>query len=285
LKTDYLAATFETDFQSLIPSAMYARLLLSLTLLALLASPAYAQDLLTKRNGSELAVKVVEITPAEVKYRRSDNPDGPLISMWRSEVYLIRYANGTQEVLNAPPAVSEATRSAVLPPSAVRTAFPANTATPTVSNSAPTDGILDEPIRLDGPRLGFTVLSAGVVNKAHDEGTDLNPFLTQFGWQFESRLFRLPNGVSGLVEFVPLVGGLEQGKFLPSLSGLLGMRGAKGFEFGVGPNVTPLGANIVLAMGTSIQSNGVNFPINLAVVPGKEGVRVSLLVGFNARHR
>ncbi len=263
---------------------MYARLLLLLPLLALLAGPAYAQDLLTKRNGSELAVKVVEITPAEVKYRRTDNPDGPLISMWRSEVYLIRYANGTQEVLNAPPAIPEATHSASLPPSAGRAAFPATTV-PTVSNAAPTDAILDEPIRLDGPRLGFTVLSAGVVNKAHDEGTDLNPFLTQFGWQFESRLFRLPNGLSGLVEFVPLVGGLEQGKFLPSLSGLLGVRGAKGFEFGLGPNVTPLGANIVLAMGTSIQSNGVNFPINVAVVPGKEGVRVSLLVGFNARHR
>ena len=264
---------------------MYARLLLLLTLLALLGGPAYAQDLLTKRNGSELAVKVVEITPAEVKYRRTDNPDGPLISVWRSEVYLIRYANGTQDVLNAPPATSEAARTAGLPLSAVRTVFPATPAVPTVSNAAPTDGILDEPIQLDGPRLGFTVLSAGVVNKARDEGTDLNPFLTQFGWQFESRLFRLPNGVSGLVEFVPLVGGLEQGKFLPSVSGLLGMRGAKGFEFGVGPNVTPLGANIVLAMGTSIQSNGVNFPINLAVVPGKEGVRVSLLVGFNARHR
>ena len=130
-----------------------------------------------------------------------------------------------------------------------------------------------------------SVLSPGVVDKAHDRGIDINPFLTQFGWQFETRLFRLPNGVSGLVELVPLVGGLEQGQFIPSVSGLLGVRGAKGFEFGVGPNVTPLGANIVLAMGTSIQSNGINFPINLAVVPGKDGMRVSLLVGFNARHR
>ena len=87
------------------------------------------------------------------------------------------------------------------------------------------------------------------------------------------------------MEFVPLVGGLEQGKFLPSLSGLLGIRGAKGFEFGVGPNVTPLGASLVLALGTSIKSNGVNFPINVAVVPSADGWRMSLLVGFNARHR
>ena len=164
-----------------------------------------------------------------------------------------------------------------------RTASPAEV--PTVSNQSPDDAILDEPIRLDGPRIGFTILSANVLDKARESIPDLNPFLTQFGWQFESRLFRLPNGVSGLVELVPLVGGLEQGKFLPSVSGLLGMRGAKGFEFGIGPNLTPLGTNLVLAVGTSFRSNGINFPVNLAVVPGNGGTRISLMFGFNARHR
>jgi len=258
------------------------RTCLLFVLLALLTGAAHAQDLLTKRNGEELAVKVVEITPAEVKYHRADNPDGPIVSVWRSDVFLIRYANGTKETFGAP-GVAPTPTAPGSPAPIGRTNVP--TDVPVVGNNSPNDAILGEPIHLDGPRVGITLLSPGVVNQAHDHGTDLNPFLTQFGWQFESRLFRLPNGVSGLVEFVPLVGGLEQGKFLPSLSGLLGIRGAKGFEFGLGPNVTPLGANIVLAMGTSIQSNGVNFPINLAVVPGNNGVRVSLLVGFNARHR
>ncbi|GAB3292898.1 hypothetical protein ACFQT0_06365 [Hymenobacter humi] len=256
------------------------RTFLLLALLTLLASAAHAQDLLTKRNGEELAVKVVEITQAEVKFRRADNPDGPLISVWRSDVQKVRYANGTQEVFNGP---APAPTGPASPAAAVKAAFPNDV--PVVNNASPNDAILDEPIHLDGPRIGVTLLSHRVVTHAKDRGTDLNPFLTQFGWQFESRLFRLPNGMSGLVEFVPLVGGLEQGKFLPSLSGLLGIRGAKGFEFGVGPNLSPLGGSIVLAMGTSIQSNGVNFPINLAVVPGSSGVRVSLLMGFNARHR
>jgi len=139
-------------------------------------------------------------------------------------------------------------------------------------------------VHLSGPRLGFTVLTDGVLNRARDQVRDLNPFLTQFGWQFESRLFRLPNGMSGLVELVPLVGGLEQGQFIPSVSGLLGLRGPKGFEFGLGPNVTPLGADIVLALGTSFRSNGINFPVNLAVVPGHGGARISLLIGFNSWH-
>ncbi|MDB5234034.1 MAG: hypothetical protein JWR44_1027 [Hymenobacter sp.] len=273
---------------------------LLLAVLVLLTGAAQAQDLLTKRTGEELPVKVVEITPTEVKYRRTDNPDGPLISMLSADVFMIRYANGTKEVFTARTSAPAAAPAPVpapaaapvnvptpyIPPTPVRSARAIAAAdVPTIGNKEPNDAILGEPIQLDGPRVGFTILSARVVDKAHENGTDLNPFLTQFGWQFETRLFRLPNGVSGLVEFVPLIGGLEQGAFLPSLSGLLGIRGAKGFEFGLGPNLTPLGANVVLAMGTSVQSGGINFPINVAVVPGKEGVRVSLLVGFNARHR
>ena len=258
-----------------------------MALFLLLAGSARAQDLLTKRNGDEVLVKVVEITPAEVKYRRADNPDGPLISVYRADVFMIRYANGTKEMLNA--AAVPAASGPVSPPAAVRAAFPddlpAVPPVPAVANADPNDAILGEAIRLDGPRVGFTVLTGGVLDKAHERLPDLNPFLTQFGWQFESRLFRIPNGVSGLVEFVPLVGGLEQGQFIPSVSGLLGIRGPKGFEVGVGPNLTPLGANLVLALGTSFRSNGVNFPVNLAVVPGNGGARVSLLVGFNARHR
>ena len=253
------------------------RTFLLFILLAFVSGAAHAQDTLVRRNGDELAVKVLEITPAEVKYRRTDNPEGPIVSEWRSDIFMVRYANGSKEVFNSVPAYSAAGLPA--PAGALTPAVP------TVSNRAPTDAILAEPIHLDGPRIGFTILSAGVVDKARENGVDINPFITQFGWQFESRLFRLPNGISGLVELVPLVGGLEQGQFLPSISGLLGVRGAKGFEFGIGPNLTPLGASLVLAMGTSVQSNGINFPINLAVVPGKDGTRVSLLVGFNSRHR
>ena len=278
------------------------RTILLIVLLALLGSAAHAQDLLTKRNGDEQLVKVLEITPTEVKYRRADNPDGPLISVWRSDVFMIRYANGSREMFGtgaaAPQSVMyplpkmDPTTTTLTPPAPgtaatapARTGSPTEVGVPVISNKDPNDAFLGEAIHLDGPRIGGTFLSHGVVNKAQENGTTLNPFLTQFGWQFESRLFRLPNGVSGLVEFVPLVGGLEQGKFLPSLSGLLGIRNAKGLEFGVGPNVTPLGANIVLAVGTSIQSDGINFPINFAVVPSQDGVRMSLLVGFNARHR
>ncbi|WP_375418880.1 hypothetical protein [uncultured Hymenobacter sp.] len=256
------------------------RALLFLLLALFSGAAAHAQavltkDVLTKANGEELSVKVVEITPYEIKYKRADNPDGPLIVLRRSDVFMIRYANGLKEVIT--PALSPGAADATLPAAPAGTAAPAGAAVPGDETQP------FENIHLDGPRLGFTVLTGGVLNKAREELDDLKPFLTQFGWQFETRLFRMPNGVSAVAEFVPLLGGLEQGKFIPSLSGLLGIRGPKGFEFGIGPNVTPLGANLVLALGTSYRANGINFPVNLAVVPGNGGARISLLFGFNAR--
>ena len=267
---------------------MLLRLLLLLPLLACLASPARAQDLLTKRTGEETAVKVVEITPSEVKYRRTDNPDGPLISVWRSEVFQIRYANGTTESFvpaSAVPASAAAPPVTPSVPPVAATRSVITPAVPVISNKSPDDAVFGESISLAGPRIGCTVLTPGVLSKVQERVPGLSPFLTQFGWQFETRLFRLPNGLSGLAEFIPLIGGLEQSVFIPSLSGLLGIRGPKGFEVGMGPNVTPMGTSVVLAMGTSFRSNGINFPVNVAVVPGNGGARISLLVGFNARNR
>lgn len=249
--------------------------LLFLFWLMLISSLAQAQDLLVKQNGEEVQVKVMEITPTLITYKRFDNQEGPLISVYKSEVFMIRYANGSKEIIT---------------PQQPQQAQPQ--AGGRINQPAPTDGSvvpgdLDpafDPIHLSGPRVGITVLTGGVVDKAKDE-FGLNPFLTQFGWQFETRIFRLPNGTSGLFEIVPLIGGLEQGKFIPSVNGLIGIRGKNGFEFGIGPNLTPVSANIALAVGTSFQAYGVNFPVNFAVVPGNGGARFSLLFGFNSRRR
>ena len=247
-------------------------ILLSLLVLTFAVGTAQAQDLLTKQNGDELQVKVLEITPTEVRYRRSDNPDGPLISVRRSDVFMVRYANGTKEMFGANQNAPQTPPSSSPPPGPV---------VPGDEESA-----YDE-VHLNGPRIGFTVLSPGVLDKAREGSylNDLNPFITQFGWQFETRIFRMPNGTAGLLEIVPLLGGLEQGKFIPSLNALIGIRGPKGFEFGLGPNLTPVSANVALAIGTSFRSNGINFPVNFAVVPGNGGARFSLLLGFNSRRR
>ncbi|MEY4905543.1 MAG: hypothetical protein RLZZ292_3358, partial [Bacteroidota bacterium] len=109
----------------------------------------------------------------------------------------------------------------------------------------------------------------------------INPILTQIGWQFERRLFYGTGSMSGLIEFIPLIGGLDQGKFLPSANLLIGMRSKKGFEFGVGPNISPKGVGMVFAAGTTIKTGGFYIPVNIAYVPGTNGGRISILTGFN----
>jgi len=138
------------------------------------------------------------------------------------------------------------------------------------------------PIKLMGPRIGATYITPGeTVDQLADY--DIGPLITQFGWQFETRFFTLPSGVAGLVEGVILVGGIEQNGFLPSGTFLIGIRNAKGLEFGIGPNLSLSGVAFALAAGITLKSNNINFPINIAVVPSDKGVRISLLFGFNAR--
>jgi hypothetical protein len=54
-------------------------------------------------------------------------------------------------------------------------------------------------------------------------------------------------------------------------------------EFGIGPNATPAGLALAVAAGVTYSTGALNVPINVAVVPSKAGVRVSVLTGFNMR--
>ena len=80
-----------------------------------------------------------------------------------------------------------------------------------------------------------------------------------------------------------LAAGFEQEKFLPSVSWLIGIRSAGGFEVGAGPNLSLSGSSLVVATGITLQSKEINFPINLAYATSQSGGRYSLLFGFNLR--
>jgi hypothetical protein len=60
-----------------------------------------AQDVITLKNGNEIKAKVAEISDTEIKYKRFDNLDGPTIVIAKNEVFIIKYENGTREVINA----------------------------------------------------------------------------------------------------------------------------------------------------------------------------------------
>ena len=140
-------------------------------------------------------------------------------------------------------------------------------------------------ISLTGPRIGMTVLDPGVRAKLLERGADVGPVISQFGWQHEKRFLSTPGGFTGVTEFVALLGGIDQGTVLPSLNWLVGARTAKGIEFAAGPNFSAAGTAMVFAAGVTYQTGNLNIPINIAVVPSKNGSRISMLVGFNGRKR
>ena len=58
-------------------------------------------DLIILNNGNDISVKVVEITSTEIKYKKCDNINGPIYSIQKSEVFTIRYSNGSKEIIKS----------------------------------------------------------------------------------------------------------------------------------------------------------------------------------------
>jgi hypothetical protein len=140
-------------------------------------------------------------------------------------------------------------------------------------------------VSLSGPRFGVTFLTGNMRESLRDYGVDVGPAITQFGWQKEKRFLSSEHGATGVTEWVLLFGGMDQGVVLPSFSWLVGMRSIKGVEFAVGPNLSAGGVAMAMAGGMTFRAGNLNVPVNLAAVPSKNGVRVSMLAGFNARRR
>lgn len=65
---------------------------------SLCAIVANAQDVIIFRNGEETEVKVEEITPNEVKYKKTSNPDGPSYIFNKDDIFMIKYKNGEKDV-------------------------------------------------------------------------------------------------------------------------------------------------------------------------------------------
>ncbi len=59
-------------------------------------------DFITTKSGDEIQCTVKEITSSEIKYLKCNNTSSPLISIRKSEVLFIKYANGEKEVMSSP---------------------------------------------------------------------------------------------------------------------------------------------------------------------------------------
>jgi len=59
-----------------------------------------AQDLIILKNGNVIEGKVMEISPTEIRYKRLNNLNGPMMIIPADNVLSIRYENGITEVIN-----------------------------------------------------------------------------------------------------------------------------------------------------------------------------------------
>ncbi len=73
--------------------------LIIVTLFILASVCGYAQDIIVKKDLSEIKCKVSEIGTTEIKYKKWENLEGPSYTIKKSEVNKIKFENGTEELI------------------------------------------------------------------------------------------------------------------------------------------------------------------------------------------
>jgi hypothetical protein len=58
----------------------------------------HAQDTITMKDGTEIKAKVLEVNIHNIRYKRYDNIDGPVYTIDKNTVFMLKYANGTKDV-------------------------------------------------------------------------------------------------------------------------------------------------------------------------------------------
>lgn len=58
-------------------------------------------DNIILKNGEEISAKIIEITPDLIKYKKCGKLDGPLISIYKDEVVMLRYNDGSKDIFSS----------------------------------------------------------------------------------------------------------------------------------------------------------------------------------------
>jgi len=137
---------------------------------------------------------------------------------------------------------------------------------------------------LGGPRVGLTYMFLNTESQQKLKDKGIGNLISQFGWHFEYQVIPKGGGPQFIIEFIPLVAGVEYGTFIPSTTLGIGVRFPSGIEVGVGPNllVTDEGVKsaLMIGIGQNFSYGSVNLPVNLVVVTSPRGTRVSLIFGY-----
>jgi hypothetical protein len=66
----------------------------------------HGQDIIVQKNGEEIKSRVEQVLDTEIKYRKADNLNGPLYTIKKTEVFMIKYENGSKDVFGDQPVIS-----------------------------------------------------------------------------------------------------------------------------------------------------------------------------------
>ena len=138
---------------------------------------------------------------------------------------------------------------------------------------------------LGGPRLGVTVIPDGSELSRTLGQHEIGRQMSQFGWHFEYQIIPDGGGPQFVIQFVPMIGGVEYGKVIPGATLAMGIRFPSGFEFGLGPNVTAgthdtSPTSLIVGVGKSFDYGGVSIPLTLAYATNPDGSRISFIIGY-----
>lgn len=134
-----------------------------------------------------------------------------------------------------------------------------------------------------GFRLGWTyVANMNKMNRIGDDGMPTS-IAKEFGLKSPNMMLLGYEGFYRIVGHswlnVLMVGnvtvaGLEQSKFIPAASGLIGFELQKSFQLGVGVNLTPdpeSPSHMIAAAGWTPSVGGIQTPVHFFIVPDTEG--------------
>ncbi len=143
---------------------------------------------------------------------------------------------------------------------------------------------------MSGPRFGVTYVGIKEELKELLPPGDFHRVISQFGWHFEHQITPEGGGPQFVIQFVPMVAGVEHGFFIPNATLAVGIRLPGGFESGIGPNIQlpknleleggRVTSALLVAVGKSFHYGGVSIPLNIAYAINPNGNRVSFILGY-----
>ena len=71
------------------------------SMLALVCCTVSAQDIILKKNADEIQAKVLKVTETEIEYKKWENLDGPIYIIPANEIFIIKYQNGSKDIISA----------------------------------------------------------------------------------------------------------------------------------------------------------------------------------------